>query len=84
MGDVRREVWDCGKTVVVAAVVGYLMRLMTKKELEFVTGSKQQYHQAQLLVAKDIPVMLTRQGVPMVMVEDVELGLPTDFHHRPN
>jgi len=60
------------------------MRLMTKKELEFVTGSKQQYHQAQLLVAKGIPVMLTRQGLPMVMVEDVEPGLPGDFRHRPN
>lgn len=60
------------------------MRLMTKKELEFVTGSKQQRHQAQLLAAKDIPVMLTRQGTPLVMVEDVELKLPADFHHRPN
>jgi len=68
----------------VAAVVGYLMRLMTKKELEFVTGSKQQHHQARLLAAKGIPVMLTRQGLPMVMVEDVEPGLPADFHHRPN
>ena len=60
------------------------MRLMTKKELEFVTGSKQQHHQAQLLAAKGIPVMLTRQGLPMVMVEDVEPELPADFHHRPN
>ncbi len=60
------------------------MRLMTKKELEFVTGSNQQRHQAQLLAAKDIPVMLTRQGAPLVMVEDVELKLPADFHHRPN
>ncbi len=84
MGDVRREIRDCSQAPVVAAVVGYVMRLMTKKELEFVTGSKQQHHQAQLLAAKGIPVMLTRQGLPMVMVEDVEPGLPGDFHHRPN
>ena len=64
-----------------AAVVGYVMRLMTKKELEFVTGTKQQHHQAQLLVAKGIPVMLTRQGLPMVMVEDVKPGLPSGFSH---
>lgn len=67
-----------------ATGVGHLMRLMTKKELEFVTGSKQRHHQAQLLTAKGIPVMLTRQGVPMVMVEDVELGLPGGFSHGPN
>ena len=67
-----------------ATGVGYLMRLMTKKELEFVTGSKQRHHQARLLTAKGIPVMLTRQGVPMVMVEDVELGLPGGFSHGSN
>ena len=84
MGDVRREIRDCRQASVLAAVVEYVMRLMTKKELEFVTGSKQQHHQARLLAAKGIPVMLTRQGLPMVMVEDVEPGLPADFHHRPN
>jgi len=59
--------------------MGSLIRLMTRCELELLTGRKQPQDQVELLYAIGIPVDVSPLGIPKVSIEETELKFPLGY-----
>ena len=53
--------------------MGSLIRLMTRCELELLTGRKQPQDQVERLCTIGIPVKVSPLGIPKVSIEEIEL-----------
>ncbi len=53
--------------------MGSVTRLMTRCELELLTGRKQPQDQVERLCAIGIPVKVSPLGIPKVSIEEIEI-----------
>jgi hypothetical protein len=56
-----------------------VIRFMTQREIELLTGSKQPQDQAELLCAIGVPVEVSPLGIPKVCIEEIEPELPLGY-----
>ena len=59
--------------------MGSVTRLMTRCELELLTGRKQPQDQVERLCAIGIPVKVCPLGIPKVSIEEIEAKLPLGY-----
>ena len=59
--------------------MGSVTRLMTRCELELLTGRKQPQDQVERLCTIGIPVKVSPLGIPKVSIEEIELKLPLGY-----